>query len=66
MCKEEIDIIKNAWYQFGYYSEQKNMRWHGGLSTLEMIYSYLLKKGIINENGLVIGEEIKKEEGIKK
>lgn len=46
---EEQEIILDAWFEFSY--ETKKGYYHGGLSTLENIYYYLLKNKIIDENG---------------
>lgn len=50
---EEQELLLDAWNQFAGYTDEKGNQkwWHNGLSTLEAIHEYLLRKELINVNG---------------
>ena len=51
----ELDsLLLDCWYQFAH--ENSKGRWDGGLSTLENLYTYLLGRGFVDEDGNAVAE----------
>ena len=55
---DELNLLRglllDAWFQFAYdyiTMDKEKIWYHGGLSTLEDIFDYLLKCRLINEKG---------------